>query len=124
MAVTALPRAFVELNQSPPPSGAPVTAALRAFKAADSLDAVDGGIYRVSGDTKISGTPDIPVSRRVLLCDQLSGRVVRGPVWSDPVTGAYAFERIRMGVFYVLSFDHTGAFRAVVADGQIPEAMP
>lgn len=123
MAVTALLGPFVELNQFPPPPGAPATNALRAFRAADSRDAQDGGNYRIIGTVKEKGSPDVPVSRRVLLCDQLSGRVVRS-MWSDPVTGAYAFERIRLGVFYVLSFDHAGAYRAVVADSLVPELIP
>ena len=123
MAVTALLGPFVELNQFPPPSGAPVTTALRAFRTADSLDAQDRGSYRIVGTVKEKGTPDVPVSRRVLLCDQLSGRVVRS-MWSAPITGDYVFERIRLGEFYVLSFDHAGAFRAVVADRIVPEPMP
>ena len=122
MAVTALFGPFVELNQFPPPSGAPVTTALRAFSAADSLDMQDRGGYCIVGTVKEKGAPDVPVSRRVLLCDQLSGRVMRS-AWSDPVTGAYAFSRIRLGEFYVLSFDHTGAFRAVVASGLVPELI-
>lgn len=86
-------------------------------------DAQDGGAYRYVCDTKVKGTPDVPVSRRVLLCDELSGRVVRS-AWSDGVTGLCAFNSIRLGVFYVVSFDHTGANRAVIADGQIPVPMP
>lgn len=122
MGVTALRGPSVELNLFPPPAGAPVASALRAFAAADSLDAQDGGNYRIVGTVKEKGTPNISVMRRVLLCCQVSGRVIRS-AWSDPVTGAYVFNRIRMGVFYVLSFDHTGAYRAVVADGQIPELI-
>lgn len=83
----------------------------------------DRGAYRIADVVVIQGAPDIPVSRRVLLHDQLSGRVLRS-TWSDPVTGAYSFERIRMGRFYVVAFDHTGDKRAVIADNLTPELMP
>ena len=87
-----------------------------------NADFFDGGNYRITGTVKEKGTPNTPLHRRVLLCDQPSGRVVRS-AWSDSVTGAYAFMNVRMGTFFVISFDHTGAYRAVVADGQIPELI-
>lgn len=108
------------MHQYPPPA-TPTYLALGT--PGSGTDAVDGGNYRITGTTKVKGTPDVPASRRVLLCDQLSGRVVRSQ-WSVAGTGAYAFERIRMGTFFVASFDHTGVHNAVIASSVIPEAMP
>ena len=118
--ISALSRGSAALNLSPPPTLAVYTSLSVASPAAD---AHDWGRYHIVGTVKEKGTPDVPVSRRVLLCDQLSARVVRS-MWSVPLTGAYAFEHIRLGTFYVISFDHTGAFRAVVADNLVSEAMP
>lgn len=104
----------------PPQVGQP--AALPKIISAD-VDVQDGGINRVTGTTKVKGSPDVAVSRRVRLHDQLSGRVVR-EVWSTAGTGAYAFDRIRLGVFYVLSLDHTGINNGVIATNVTSETMP
>lgn len=77
-----------------------------------------GGLLRIVGSVK--NTPDMPVRRRVRLHEQRSGRVVR-EVWSDAVTGAYAFERLAAGTYYVTSFDHTGAYGGVIETDVVPE---
>lgn len=87
------------------------------------VDREDAGVYRITGSTKNTGTPELPVRRRVRLHDQPSGRVVR-EVWSDATTGAYTFDRIRMGTFYVTAFDHTGQFSGVIETDVTPEPMP
>lgn len=87
------------------------------------IDLLDGGPYRITGTTKNTGTPDIPVRRRVRLHDQLTGRAFR-EVWSDATTGAYSFDRIRFGTFYVTAFDHTGQFSGVIETDVTPEPMP
>ncbi|WP_304912457.1 hypothetical protein [Hydrogenophaga sp.] len=61
------------------------------------------------GTTKNTGTPEVPVRRRVVLHDQPTGRVIRQQ-WSDPVTGAYQFQNIRAGTYFVIAFDHTGLY--------------
>lgn len=83
----------------------------------------DTGVYRITGTTRNTGTPDTPVRRRVRLHDQPSGRVVR-EVWSDAATGAYAFERVRHGKYYLAGFDHTGQFAGVMESDVQPEPMP
>lgn len=89
-----------------------------------SPDAFDGGYFRISSTTANANKPDnIPVRRRVRLHDQQSGRVVR-ETWSNATTGAYAFNHIRQGTFYVTSFDHTGQYNAVIASNLTPEPMP
>jgi hypothetical protein len=53
-----------------------------------------------------------PVRRRVRLCDQRSGRVVR-EAWSDVVTGDVTFDFIREGPWVLYALDHTNEFEAV-----------
>ena len=82
------------------------------------------GWYQIAGTVKNeAGAADTPVRRRVRLHDQPSGRVVR-EVWSDATTGAYAFEYIRTGRFFVVAFDHTGEYGGVVETDLTPEPMP
>ncbi len=83
-----------------------------------------GGRGRVSGTVKEKGTPtNTPLRRRVRLFDEATTLLVR-EAWSDPITGVYSFDYVDLAARYtVLSYDHTGAYRAVVADGQIPELI-
>ena len=54
--------------------------------------------------------------------DHDGARLVREQ-WSDPVTGAYDFRHIALKPYFVVAFDHTHNFRAVIADRVMPEAM-
>jgi hypothetical protein len=113
---------IVRIQSSLPP---PITPTLRSTGLAPvsaGRDLENGGFYKVIGTTKVKGSPDYAVSRRVRLHDQLTGLVVREQ-WSQAGTGVYAFTRIRRGLFYVVSFDHTGAFNGVIATGVASEAM-
>lgn len=84
---------------------------------------VGTGRGRVTGTVKETGTPSTPVHRKVRLIRERDGMLMR-EVWSHPVTGVYSFDYVdELQKFTVLSYDHTGAFRAVVADGQIPELI-
>lgn len=81
-----------------------------------------------SGDGQLTGTvkvtPASPVARKVRLHREIDGLLV-SETWSDPVTGAYQFTDINPATAYtVLSYDHTQAYRAVVADRITPEPMP
>lgn len=73
------------------------------------------GTARIAGDVGIAGTPDVMVARRVRLHLRATGYLVR-ETWSDPVTGAYAFEDLAAAEYMVLSMDHLGVHNAVVAD--------
>lgn len=88
------------------------------------LDSFYGGTSRIAGTTAVSGSPsNTPVSRRVRLHDQLTGRVAR-ETWSDSA-GLYAFEGLRPDVvFHLVSFDHTGVHAAVAEADITPEPMP
>lgn len=70
------------------------------------------------GPTTISGTTKaltVPVSRFVHLVDQDSMRVVRAVL--SAADGTFSFPNMAAGRQWVLlSFDHTGAYNAVVAD--------
>lgn len=80
-----------------------------------------------SGTAKITGTVaekhspnNTPVARKVVLLHERTLQTVQ-TTWSDPVTGAYSFNNIKRGELYtVVSFDHTGTYRAVIADKQSP----
>jgi len=72
---------------------------------------------RLRGTTKDKGTPNVPVAERVRLYRERDGMMLR-EVWSTPGTGAYSFDYIEETETYtVISYDHNGSFRAVVADG-------
>lgn len=122
MTYTAIPGASPALNMFPPPLGVAAPLALPRGLLT-GIDMLDGGNYKVTGTTKVIGPPLTPIRVKVWLCDRLSGRVVR-EVWSDAATGAYVFERVRIGPYYVVSLDHTGTFNAVIADHPVPEVMP
>lgn len=82
-----------------------------------------GGMGRVNGNVYIDGTPDIPVSRRVVLIRERDGLAFR-EVWSDKATGAYSFDKVAMGVRYtVIAYDYENNYRAVVADNVLAESM-
>lgn len=119
---TLAPYSVFTYAPAPPPAVGVASSKYYGFLPSGT-DFQDGGAYRVTGTTKVKGTPDVAVSRRVLLIDQLSGRLVRAQ-WSTAGTGAYAFDRIRLGVFFVVSFDHTGVHNGVIATGVTPESMP
>lgn len=109
-------RSAVRLNTSWPPGPFKNRLSNRSFK----FDGADSGPLSISGTVAIDDTPDIPVRRRVRLHDKTTGRLVR-ETWSDPVTGAYAFEKLRDGLYYVTAFDHTGNHNAVIKDAIRPE---
>ncbi len=82
------------------------------------------GIGRIFGTTKIDGTPDAPVSRRVRLLRDHDGMLIR-ETWSNPLTGAYEFLWLDEAHTYTaLAYDHTENYRAVVADRIIPDLIP
>lgn len=98
----------------------PVTASLPS-----PLDIYDGGQGRITGTVKEKNTPaNTPLKRRVVLLSMPGSRAIR-ETWSDPVTGVYEFTDVAMDrVYTVVSYDHTGIYRGVVADNLQPELMP
>lgn len=83
------------------------------------------GVYfgpgEIVGTAKNVALPDnVPVFRRLRLHEQVSGNVVR-EAWSDPSTGAYKFASLRITRYYVVGFDHTGAYGGVIETDLVPE---
>lgn len=91
----------------------------------DTMGGVLGtGRGRITGTVKEKGTPNAPVYRKVRLIRERDGLLIR-EIWSDPVTGVYDFKFIdELQKFTVISYDHSHAFRAVVADNLVPELIP
>ena len=83
------------------------------------------GNFFFQGPGKIEGTVkqkgingNVALHRKVLLLREDTGIIVR-TTWSDAATGAYAFNNLAMDRAYtVISYDYTGAYRAVIADNQ------
>ncbi|ABX36085.1 conserved hypothetical protein [Delftia acidovorans SPH-1] len=80
------------------------------------MDAEFGGSGRIFGTTKIKGTvSNSPAKSRVVLLRQRDRLLVR-QTWSDPDTGAWAFEGLDMRQQYIaLAEDAGGNFQAVAA---------
>lgn len=93
--------------------------------AKEGLDVYDAGRGIITGTVKEKNTPaNTPLKRRVVLLSMPGSRAIR-ETWSDETTGAYSFPYIDRGRTYtVLSFDHAGNYRAVIADNLTPDAMP
>jgi len=80
-----------------------------------------GGMGRVAGTVKVTGTPNAPVHRKVNLIDEATSMCVQSQ-WSDAITGAYTFDNVDLNAkFTVVSYDHLHNYRAVIADNIIPE---
>lgn len=84
-----------------------------------------GGTGQIVGTVKEKNLPvNVPLHRRVCLLEEKT-RLLVAETWSDAITGNYLFERIDPTRKYtVLAYDHTGLYRAVIADAQVPEVMP
>ena len=78
------------------------------------------GPGHIIGTVKESHLPtDIPLSRRVRLYRKADGLLV-DEVWSDAL-GNYAFTNIAIQKYYVIAFDHTNTYNAVIKDSITPE---
>lgn len=90
-----------------------------------SFDQEDAGRFRIVGTVKEVAVPsNAPLRRRVLLIDEVSRRTIR-ETWSDATTGVYVFNQIAGAPrrYTVVSYDHTGQYRAVIADNLEAEPM-
>lgn len=80
------------------------------------------GIGRLAATVKIKGTPDMPAVRPVVVF-QSSDYMPLAVTTSAP-DGSYTFSGLPLDPVFVVSFDTTGAHRAVIADNLIPEVTP
>jgi len=80
-------------------------------------DMEDGGALSIIEPvTRLNAIP--PQSRRVRLCDQRSGRLVREQ-WSDPTTGEVDFQYLREGQWVLYALDHTYEHEAVIISDRL-----
>lgn len=79
----------------------------------------------IKGTVFEKSTPsNLAAHRKVRLHEERTGLCVQ-ETWSDQTTGAYQFNGVPLDTrFTVISYDHTGAFRAVVASGITSELTP
>lgn len=82
------------------------------------------GEGRIHGTVKKKGEPaNSPLRRKVLCMDMLTSTVM-DETWSDAATGEYTFLYLdRSRKYTVLSYDHSLAYRAAIADSLTPEKM-
>lgn len=105
----------------PPRTWAPV--GYRIAGQSFRYDSVFGGRMRLAGFTEIDGTPPTRVGpRRVLILDQLSGRLVR-ETWSDS-TGAWEVTNLANGKYLVITPDPTLTYDPAALSDVVPAAMP
>ena len=91
------------------------TATHRALPPIARYDTIDGGDKTISGTVYLKGPPQVVAARRVRLHERLTGRPVR-ETWSRPADGYYEFTKIKASIYYVVAFDHTDTYNAVVKD--------
>lgn len=80
---------------------------------------------RVAGTVKEHASPaDLPRARMTYLHRQKDGKRI-GAVLSDAETGAYEFSPVKPGeVCFVVAFDHTGNYNAVIKSDITPDPIP
>lgn len=81
------------------------------------------GTYMIYGTIKNTGTPNFPVYRKLNLHETRTGQLVNS-LFSDSITGEYAFKYIAHKSYYIVSFDHTGQYNGVIATNIFPTLMP
>lgn len=118
----AAPRAIVAIGAGSVRAGSPTAGAAQVRMPAQApmrWDAVDSGPFRFAGHVAFEGTPVTYGMRRVQLLTERGSRLVR-ETWSDPVTGAFAFEGVRGQKYRVYSDDYTGLWDPVAKARRAP----
>lgn len=80
---------------------------------------IRGTVTTLHGTHMRSG---IPTHADVRLLDERTSVLVAA-TWSDPQTGAYAFDHLADGIYTVIAYDRHGTHRAVIADRVRPSPM-
>lgn len=80
------------------------------------------GPGRLIGTVKIKGTPDAPVIRPVVAFNSASYQPLA--VTTSAADGSYRFNGLPVDPVFVVAFDPTCQYRAVIADNLIPEVAP
>lgn len=120
---------LVSAKAIPPASGNALTyraspVVSRDYNRMGLASALSGSKGRVDGTVKEHSAPiDLPLARMTYLHRQRDGRRV-GASLSDPNTGAYTFINIDPAEkYFVLAFDHTLNYNAVVKSDVTPDIM-
>src|SRR5512137_11964 len=112
-------------NDPPPPAnrgGYPVFRGLPLARGMWHSESVGTGV--IAGTVAEKTTPTNRPLRRRVLCLEQTRWIAVGETWSDAVTGAYTFRNLNPKLPYVvIAFDHTGSYRAVIADNLLPEVV-
>ena len=87
----------------------------RALTTIARRDQEDGGAYKIIEQVTRLNTP---ARRRVRLCDQTSGRLVR-EAWSSAEDGGVTFDGLRSGPWLLYVLDHTGEFEAEMVSDRV-----
>lgn len=121
---TALPltgRLAGENIRLPPRTWAP--AGYRIAGQTLRYDSAFGGRMRLAGFTEVDGTPPTRVGpRRVLILDQLTGRLVR-ETWSDSA-GAWEVTNLANAKYLVITPDPTLTYDPAALSDVVPASMP
>lgn len=87
------------------------------------LDQRVGGWFRIDGRTLVAAAPDVPVSRRVCLYNQVFQSFMARETWSA-ADGTFSFVNVSRGPWLIVAYDHTGAFESVAVDRvTLPQAQ-
>lgn len=112
----------VQLFSAPVPAGAATVVSVPG-PFCRSADLQDGGDGKITGTTNKGLFPGTPVGRRVRLFSERDGRLIR-EMWSDSVSGEYAFYNVSRAVKYtVIAYDHTGFYNAKIISGATADPM-
>ena len=105
-----------------PVAGAPVAGLMPGMGTTRDLSDL-GGDGKITGTTNKGLFPGVPVGRRVRLFCERDNRLV-GEVWSDSLTGDYAFYNINRALKYsIVAYDHTGFYNAKIIAGATADPM-
>lgn len=88
------------------------------------LDQRVGGVFRIDGRTLVAGPPDVPVSRRVCLFNQVNQSFMARETWSA-ADGTFSFANINAGPWMIVAYDHAEDFKSVGVDRvSLPQVQP
>lgn len=91
----------------------------RSIKIVPTLKGLAPGPGKIVGTVKEAHLPsDLPLSRRVRLHRKADGQLI-DETWSN-AAGNYAFTNIAIQKYYVVAFDHTDNYNAVIKDSITP----
>ena len=81
-----------------------------------TYEAFNSGIYRIAGTVTINS---VLGRRKIRLLNKITGAIIK-EVWSDPVTGVFTFNNLKLQSYIVLSEDSDNTRNAIVYDNILP----